>query len=338
MDTLKVAVVGVGSIAQVVHLPILQKIEDVEVVAICDVDQAKVTPILDKFEIQNWYKQVDRLFKIEHLDAVHICTPSHYHYPMAYLALKNNVHVFVEKPISLNSSDGQKLDQLAQEKNLEIMVGMQNRFRDDVQILKEFIEKDELGDIFYIKSGWLKQWSRNPYRGWQTKKNIAGGGVLADLGSQLMDLALFLTGMPKIKSVRLYDYSINPELEVEDSALAILELQNRLSVTIEVSWRMPLEKDMIYTHIFGNKGSAYLNPLRINKEMHGNLVNVTPFSSESMTGRFTKAYETEIRHFYQVIRGVERNQSPAADGVRMVQLLEALYESGRTHKEVQLED
>lgn len=337
MERLKVAVIGVGSIAQVVHLPVLQKIDEVDVVAICDVDEAKVVPIMEKFQIPKWYGQADRLFKEEQLDAVHICTPNHYHYPMAYLALKNNVHVFVEKPIAIKSADGEKLHKLAQNNKLEILVGMQNRFRDDVEVLKEFIEKDELGEIFYIKSGWLKQWSRNPFKGWQTQKDIAGGGVLSDLGSQLIDLALFLTGMPKIKSVRLFDYSIHPDLSVEDSALAVIELQSGLSITIEVSWRMHLEKDMIYTHVFGNKGAAYLNPLRINKEMHGNLVNVTPFASDNTAARFTKAYEREIRHFYKVIRGEEVNRSPAEDSVRITRIIEALYESARTGTEVQVD-
>ncbi len=334
MERLKVAVVGVGSIAQVVHLPVLQKIDDVDVVAICDVDEAKVVPIMEKFNIPKWYGQVDRLFKEEDLDAVHICTPNHYHYPMAYLALKNKVHVFVEKPIAIKASDGEKLRNMATQNNLEILVGMQNRFRDDVQVLKEFIEKEELGDIFYIKSGWLKQWSRKPLKGWQIQKDISGGGVLSDLGSQLIDLALFLTGMPKIKSVRLFDYSIYPDVSVEDSALAVIELQSGSSITIEVSWRMHLEKDMIYTHVFGNKGAAYLNPLRINKEMHGNLVNVTPFASDNTAARFTKAYEREIRHFYRVIRGQDQNQSPAEDGVRIARIIEALYKSARTGTEV----
>ena len=121
MDKLKVAVVGVGSIAQIVHLPILKNIDEVDIVAICDVDEAKITPLLDKFDIPHWYGQVDQLVKSEKLDAIHICTTNHYHYPMAYLALKNDINVFLEKPIALNARDAEKLDNLARERNLEIV-------------------------------------------------------------------------------------------------------------------------------------------------------------------------------------------------------------------------
>lgn len=338
MDKLKVALVGAGSIAQVVHLPILQSIEEVEITAICDVNESKITPLLDKFNITNWYDQVDTLVREEDLDALHICTTNHYHFPMAYLALKNNIHVFVEKPIALNGQDALKIDQLAKQNHLQVVVGMQNRFRDDVRVLKEFIEKGELGDIYYIKSGWLKRWTRKPVSDWQTRKKESGGGVLLDLGSQLIDLALFLTGMPKIKSVRLYDYIINPELEVEDSALAVIQTEQGASITIEVSWRMHMENEMQYTNIFGSRGAAYLDPLSINAEMHGNLVNVTPFTSVNSAERFTESYRNEINHFYQVIQGQATNQSSSADAVRLMRIIDALYESALTKQQIELLD
>lgn len=338
MDKLKIAVVGAGSIAQVVHLPVLKSIDDVELVAICDVDEAKIMPLVDKFKIPRWYGQIDQLVKREHLDAIHICTSNHYHYPMAYLALKNNINVFLEKPIALNAADAQKLDELARAQGLEIMVGMQNRFRDDVQVLRDFIAKGELGEIFHIKSGWLKQYSRHTMSGWKTSRERAGGGVVLDLGSQLIDKILYLLGMPEIKSVRLYDYTLNPEYDVEDSALAMLETKQGTSIAIETSWRTHLEKDMIYTHVFGSKGAAYLNPLRINKEMHGNLVNVTPYTSQkSSADRFTKSYQTEIQHFVRLLRGEKQNFSSSADAVKIMRILDALYESGRTKKQIELE-
>lgn len=334
MGKFKVAVVGLGSIAQIVHLPILKKMDEIDLTAVCDVDESKANVLTKKFNIPRWYEQVDNMIEKEELDAVHICANSHYHFPMSYLALQNDINVFVEKPIALKADDALRLAKLAEEKNLTVMVGMQNRFRDDVQILREFIEKDELGEIFYIKAGWLKKWDRGSLRDWQTKKQQAGGGVMIDLGSQLIDLAMFLTGLPKIKSVRMYDYTINPNLEVEDAALAVLQTESGMSVTIEVSWRMHMDHDMIYTHIFGKKGAAYLNPLRINKELHNNLVNVTPMITETNKDRYKQAYRNEISHFYRVLEGVEKNMSSATDAYYITHIIDALYESADTGREV----
>jgi predicted dehydrogenase len=334
MGKFRVAVVGVGSIAQIVHLPVLKKMENVDLVAICDVDEGKVNSITDKFKIPNWYFLIDNLIKSEKLDAVHICTTSHYHFPMSYMALNSGINVLVEKPIALNSNDAEKLVELARKKKLTMLVGMQNRFRDDVQTLREFLKNDELGEIYYIKAGWLKRWQKNPLKAWQTNKGQAGGGVLIDIGSQLIDLALFLTNMPKIRSVRLFDYSLNPNAKVEESALAVIETESHISITIEVSWRMHMENDMVYTHIFGKKGSAYLNPLRIQKELHGNLVNVTPMVVQNPADRYKRASEAEIRHFYNVLSGTEKNLSSAEDAAYVMKMVDALYESAKNRKEI----
>jgi len=334
MEKCKVAIVGVGSIAQIVHLPILKKMEDVEIVAICDVDAAKVNAITKRFGIPRWYFLVDDLIKKEKLDAIFICTTNHYHYPMTYLALSNGINVFVEKPVALNSADAGRLSRLAEEKKLKLVVGMQNRFRDDVQTIKEFIHNDELGDLYYIKAGWLKRWTRMPMRNWLTRKEYSGGGVLMDLGIQMLDLAMYLTGLPALRSVRMIGYKFLPEVDVEDSALAVIETASNISITIELSWRMHLDKDIIYTHIFGKRGAAYLNPLRIHKELHGNLVNVSPVNQENSTDRFFKAYEHELRHFIQLVQGLEENMSSAQDASYVMSIVDALYESYRTGREV----
>ena len=337
MEKIRTAVVGAGSIAQVVHIPILKNMEDIELTAICDDDQAKLTKLIDKFEIPHGYSMIDNLIRNEKPDALHICTTSHYHYPMAYLALKNNVNVFVEKPIALNAADAAKLVELAEEKKLLLMVGMQNRFRDDVEILKEFMDNGELGELFYIKAGWLKKWSKETVPSWQTSRQAAGGGVMIVMGTQLIDLALFLIGMPDIKSVQLFDYTLDKH-EVEDAALAVIETKKGLTITIEVSWKMHLENDMIYTHIFGKNGAAYLNPLRVNKELHGNLVNVTPLTGEKTSAqRFKDAYRNEIHHFYNLVRTGEENISSAADALQVMKIMDALYESSRKNEKVRLD-
>jgi len=337
MEKIKTALIGVGSVAQIIHLPILNKIEDAQMAALCDVDEAKVTKLMERYGIDHGYGQLDRMLQAEKVDALLICTTSHYHYPMTYLALKNGVHVFVEKPIALTAPDAKKLADLARAEKLTLMVGMQNRFRDDVIILKEFMDNAELGEIFYIKAGWLKKWSHLPMPSWQKKKEFSGGGVLIDMGSQLIDLALFLNNMPKIKAVRLYDYKLAENVEVEDAALAVIETVAGFTITIEVSWRMHLENDMIYTHIFGKKGAAYLNPLRINKELHGNLVNVTPLTGNmSSAERFKNAYRNELQHFFRVIRNEEENRSSAKDAWQVMRILDALYESGRSGRQVEI--
>jgi len=335
---IRTAVVGVGKIAQIAHLPVLKKMDSVELVAVCDVDEKKMAHIIKKFEVPHWYNLVDEMLEHEKIDALHICTANYYHYPMALMALRKGIHVFVEKPLALDVVHAQKIAQTAKDTDCVVMVGMQHRFRDDVQILKEFLSNNELGELFFFKSGWLKKWSKELQLGWELQKQYSGGGVLMDFGIHLIDMLLYLTGMPKIRTARLLPYRLREELEVEDSALAILQTESGLGVTIETSWNLHLDHDIQYTHIFGKKGSAYLNPLRIQKEMHGNLVTVTPIQDEKSSDRYLRAYETEICHFYNVIAGKEANMSPADDAVRVLRIIEALYASAREGREIVVND
>ncbi len=338
MSSIRVAVVGAGGIAQVVHLPELQKSADFQLVAVCDVDEKKAGFLTDKFHIPMWYHDYETMLAKEKLDAVHICTPSRYHVPMTTLALENDLHVFVETPVAFQAGEARRLAELAALKQKVLMVDMQNRFRDDIQILREFIRNDELGPLFYIKAGWLKKWNRYPEHNWHNDPKISGGGVLIDMGTQMLDAVLYLTGFPRIQSVRLYEYANIPGSVVEDAALAVLNTETDLTITLEMSWRMHTDKDTVYTHIFGKKGSAFLNPLRINKELHGNLANVTPMLHEQdgLT-RYRRAYAEEIQHFGRVIRGLEKNASTADEAARVLEVINALYESGRQNKEMFLD-
>lgn len=336
MEKIRTAVVGVGKIAQIAHLPVLKKMGNVELVAVCDVDEKKMAHIIQKFDVPRWYNLVDELIEHEPIDALHICTANYYHYPMALMALRKGIHVFVEKPLALNVRYAQKIAEVARQNDRVVMVGMQHRFRDDVQILREFLSNNELGELFFIKGGWLKKWSKELQLSWEIKKQYSGGGVLMDFGIHLIDMMMYLTGMPEILTARLFPYQLREGLDVEDSAMAFLEMENGLGVTIETSWNLHLDHDIQYTHIFGKKGSAFLNPLRIQKEMHGNLVTVTPIHNEKKQDRYLRAYETEIHHFYDVITKNEKNISPPEDAIKVLQVIEALYASAKEKREILL--
>ncbi len=336
MSKVKIALAGVGGISQIVRIPTLKKMEDVELVAICDLDEAKVSFIADKYDIPRVYFDIQNLLKREELDGIFICTPNNFHYPMALASLDKGIPTLVEKPVALNSEQAQRLHEKAKSKDTLLVVGMNYRFRDDAMILKEFMRKGEIGEPFYVKTGWLRHWSRPKLQTWLTDSKISGGGVLMDMGIQLIDLSLWLLGTPKVKNVCAYSYNLFMEGDVEDSALAIIQTENDEAITVEVSWRMHLEKDMNYAHVFGKEGSAFMNPLRLYKEMHGNLVNVTPIEPESNVDVFKKSFFNEIKNFINVIKGEEEPVTPIEDGVYLMKILDAIYQSAKNGQQIDL--
>lgn len=338
MSKMKIALVGVGGISQIVRIPTLKKMEDVELVAICDLDEAKVSFIADKYDIPRVYFDIQNLLKREKLDGIFICTPNNLHFPMTLAALDHQIPTLVEKPLALNAEQAIRMAEKANQKKTELVVGLNYRFRDDAMILKEFLDKNEIGQPYYVKSGWLRHWGRPELQNWLTDKKISGGGVIMDMGIQLIDLSLWLLDKPKVTSVYTFTTNLLMKGDVEDSSLVVIQAGDNIVITIEVGWKMHLEKDMNYTHVFGQEGGAFMNPLRLYKELHGRLVNVTPIEMESSVDVFKKSFENEMRNFINVIKGEEKPVTPIEDGIYIMKIIDAVYQSAKLRKQIEIVD
>jgi predicted dehydrogenase len=91
-------------------------------------------------------------------------------------------------------------------------------------------------------------------------------------------------------------------------------------------------------HFFGNGGGAFMNPLRLYKELHGKLVNVTPIDFESNVDVFKKSFENEMRNFINVVKGEEEPVTPAKDGVYIMKIIDAIYQSAKIGKQIDISD
>ena len=331
MEKLRVGIVGLGWVSQLFHLPILKKLEDVEIVAVCDKEKSRAKMIAERFGIPHFYQDHQQMLAKEELHTVDVCTPTDSHLPVTLDALSAGKDVFVEKPIARRFSEAVQMAEAAKAQKRCLMVGMNNRFRPDTMILKSFIQKAELGKIFYVKAGWLKKVSENTP--WITQKEKSGGGVLIDLGIVMLDLVLWMLGFPKVNRVSSKMY-FQKTKSVEDSCLAFLEISNGPTVILEVSWSLASQTDFFYCDFFGAEGGAMINPLRVNKLLHGNLVNVTPAKVETPQNLYKKSYENELRHFVGASRGLHEVISTAEEAVQRMKIVEAIYHSAKKGKEV----
>jgi predicted dehydrogenase len=333
---IKVGVVGLGGIAQVAHIPILKKMPDVEIVAVCDIEGDRAAVIADRYKIPKSFENVEDMLELHDLDAVHICVPNNLHMPVAITALSNGKHVLVERPMAVSVEQAEKMVESAKKNKRKLMVAMNQRFRPDAMILRNFVTGQELGEIFYCKAGWLRKRTDWTNKSWQVNPKISGGGVIMDLGVSMMDLGLWLMGNPKPESVVASTYNHATKKGIEDSAAVFIKTQNGGTLTVEVSWSLLMEKDFLYTNLFGTKGGALLNPLRIHKEMHENLVNVTPTHTDTVENMYKKSYEYEIKHFIECIKNNREPISSGEEGLERIKLIEAIYKSAKMGKEVKI--
>jgi predicted dehydrogenase len=332
--TLRIGLIGVGAAAQVSHIPVLKRMEDLELVALCDRDGEKAARVAQKFQIPRSTNRLDDLLADDTIDAIDICTPNFLHAPMASAALEAGKHVLCERPLARSAEEARQMVKAARKADRLLMCSVAHRFRADAQLLRRFVDKGDLGPIFHVKAGWLRlrtQWDSDE---WRRQKRESGGGVVLDLGFQMLDLALWVLGNPKAKSVTASVHR-QKKGEVEDSATAFLRLDSGATLTLELTWGLLMEKDFAYLNLFGAGGAALLNPFRVHKGMHGTLVNVTP-TLDTQRNQYKQSVEAQLAHFADALRKGQKPMGEAEEILPVMELMDAIYRSAEQGKEVTL--
>lgn len=346
MKKLRVGIVGTGKLSAM-HIKAYRSNPNVELVAVCDINGERARQFAAEFGINKAYDDYREMVRFDQLDAVSIVTWNNTHAPIAVAALEAGKHVLCEKPPALNAVEALHMLEASNKSNKLLMFGFVKRFAQNVQVMKKFIENGELGEIYFAKTGYLRRCG-NP-GGWFATKALSGGGPLIDLGVHIIDLCMYLMGSPKPVSVfgstydrignranikgyswyKAVDYNTKAN-EVEDFANAIIKFENGSSLYFETSWAMNISKDTIYTQLFGDKGGADLEPeFHIYTEKNDYLVNYLPIM-DSYTFEFDEAFAAEINHFVDCIINGAPCICSAEDGVKIMKVLDAVYESART--------
>ncbi len=333
-DPIRVGVLGAGAISQVAHLPVLRRLPGVEVVAICDNDVSKAQALASRFEVKDTYDDIEEVLRYANVDVVVICTPNHLHEIHVTSALAAGVHVLCERPLALTLAGIERALAASDRYGKRVMVGMNHRFRSDVQAVRGFLAGGDLGALQAVRGGWYTFQPSRGMLGWRLRREQAGGGAVLDLGLPLIDLGLWLAGWPAPK--RISAHVMRPGMNaVEDMGSALVVCENGVSITMDVSWRHLGEGERFWFDIVGAKGSAMIQPLRIFKEQHGAAVDVTPTGATGRETQFTQSYRAEWMYFLAVIKG-DVNAPPPRDQLALQRVLDAIYRSADEGRDVLL--
>lgn len=347
-----IGVIGVGSISDM-HIQAYVKNKHVKLLAFCDLQEERLAQKGKLYGVDQLYTSYKDLLANDEIDAVSICTWNDSHAEIAIAALEAGKDVLVEKPLSMTVEEALAVEEAVRRTNKILQVGFVRRHADNAQVLKRFIDHGELGEIYYAKASLLRRLG-NP-GGWFSDLSKSGGGPLIDLGVHMIDLSWYLMGKPKAVSVsgntyqKLgnrshienlsfyqaadYDPSRN---EVEDLANALIRFENGASLFVDVSFSLHLKEEETKLQLFGDQGGAEIEPeLKIVTERHQTILNLTP-QMDHRGFHFEKSFTNEINHFVASVLGKEQSIAPVEDGVEMMKILRAVYESARLGKEIYL--
>ncbi|MBA4495392.1 Gfo/Idh/MocA family protein [Paenactinomyces guangxiensis] len=353
MRKLRVGLIGAGSISDF-HLGAYLKNAQAAIEAVCDTNEQRAREKAEKYGAAKVYTDYRDLLANEAVDAVSICTWNHSHAEISIAALHKGKHVLVEKPLSISVEEAMQVEKAVQQTGKLLQVGFVRRYATNTQILKRFIDAGDLGEIYYAKASCLRRLG-NP-GGWFADKKRSGGGPLLDLGVHMIDICWYLMGCPKVKSVsgntyrklgnraniqnlsfyRAADYDA-AQNTVEDLANAMIRFENGASLMVDVSFTLHAKQDEIAVKLYGEKGGAEIEPeLFIVSEKHNTILNITP-QVDQLTFNFEEAFCKEIDHFVDSCIHGGHTLSPVQDGVELMKMLCAIYESSNTGKEIRFD-
>lgn len=352
MSQLKIGLIGNGSISES-HLLAYQANPQVELVAVCDLNANRAQSSADKFNIANVYTDYHDLLANPEVDAVSICTWNNSHAEISIAALEAGKHVLCEKPLCKTVEEALRVEEAVRRTGKVLQVGYVRRHASNISVLKKFIDAGDLGEIYFAKASLIRRLG-NP-GGWFADKERSGGGPLIDIGVHVIDLCWYLMGKPKVKSVsgntyhKLgnrsnienysfyqasdYDASFNT---VEDMANAIIRFENGASLMVDVSFSLHAKQESASINIFGDKGGAEIEPkLSIATEKHNTIINIEPQITNPGFA-FQESFQNEINHFVDSCLGITETSCPVEDGVEIIKILNAIYQSAAEGREIQL--
>jgi len=249
MRTIRVGIIGSGSIARF-HAEAYKRLPYVEISAISDVVPGRAKQFAEAQGLTEAaaFDSHEELLKLP-LDAVSICTPNVAHYRTTIDSLRAGKHVLLEKPMSVTLAEAVDMVKERKAAGTVLSIGFQPRYDPNMRLLCEIVRSGRLGDIYYVEVGGGRR--RGMPGGTFIRKELAGAGVLADLGCYSLDLALNALGHPRPVTVSAYASNLfgrNPKyhpeadkFEVEDFGVAMVRFENGLVLQFKISWAMHMD-------------------------------------------------------------------------------------------------
>ncbi|WP_456364693.1 gfo/Idh/MocA family oxidoreductase [Priestia aryabhattai] len=256
MAKVKIGVIGCGSIAQHRHLPEYKMNEQVELVAVCDINTERANSVAQQYGVKA-YANYEELLASGTVEAVSVCTPNYLHAPISVAALNSGVHVLCEKPMATSEEEAKAMIEAAKTNGKKLMIGHNQRFVASHQKARELIEKGEIGKIYSFRTafghGGPEGWSVDGKESWFFKKDEAFIGAMGDLGVHKTDMLRYILNEEIVEVGAFVESNAKDFANVDDNAVCVLKTESGIIGTLAASWAYNGKEDNS-TIVYGEKG------------------------------------------------------------------------------------
>ncbi|MBD2847121.1 Gfo/Idh/MocA family oxidoreductase [Paenibacillus sp. IB182496] len=350
MSTMKIAIIGCGTIASNAHIKAYMANAEAEIKYFCDLIPEKAEKAVAEFGCGIAITDYKVALDDPEIEAVSICTPNHVHASISIDCMRAGKHVLCEKPAARTYAEALEMQQVQHETGCVLNIGVVNRFNSAVNHIKRMVENGELGDVYHIYVSFRSHRSIPGLGGAFTTKAIAGGGALIDWGVHFLDIVMYCLGDPRPVAVSGQAYSKlgadipnyaytsmwagppNPEgtYDVDDFVTALVRTEGP-TISMNGAWAQNIGEREMYIDFLGDKAGIrlqYGSDFKVYGAKDGVLLETAPsFRSVDM-------FQEEIDRFVACIRSGEKLPSHIDTVILSSQIIQGIYDSSESKKEI----
>jgi len=337
----KIGVLGYGFVQDTFHLPCYSEIPDVRVVALGGRNKEKAALVARKFGVKKTYHGEDFLSKLcsdPEVDVVDIGLPNFLHREASEVAAEEGKHVICEKPLARSVEEAKAALSAAERHGVIDCYAENQVFSPHVTRAKDIVIRGSIGKVFWIRS---REAHFGPHSAWFWKPELAGGGVLMDMGCHSVEVARYLIGKKPVKTFAWAETLVH-SVNAEDNSLASVSYEGGEIGQSENSWAAHGGLDLRF-EIYGSEGAIFIDATR---ETGLRVFTVAPEEKVSYVVEKAEAkkgwmypvwreheiygYLAELQHFTACIREGEKPRETYRDGYMVNCILDACYRSVRS--------
>ena len=326
--TLRGVVVGCGFFARN-HLHAWRALEGIEVVAVCDADEARAREAAHAFGVPRVYGDAARMLADLRPDFVDVATPPHAHRALVELAARTGTHVICQKPLAPTLDDARAMVDACRAAGVQFMVHENFRWQTPMRALREAAA--EIGEPFFGRVSFRSAfdvYAAQPYLA--TDERF----ILYDLGVHLLDLARFFLG--ECELLGCATHGVNPRIRGEDAATVLLRSARGAACVVDMSYASRLERELFpqtLVHLEGSEGSATLGAdytLTV-VDARGTRREQAPPRRHAWSTPPAEAIQDSVvaiqRHWIECLREGREPETSGADNLRTLSLVFAAYDA-----------
>lgn len=344
MSKTKVTILGAGLISAIHLESYLRFVPEAEVVAVYARDAEKAKFFAEKHHIPQWYTDINQAISASDCDVVDVCLPNFLHAEVTLIAAENRKHVIVEKPLAVTLAQADEMIAACKKNGVKLMYAEELCFAPKYERARQMVKGGAVGSVYMLKQS---EKHSGPHSNWFYNVDLAGGGVLMDMGCHAFGWFRWMLGNAKVKSVMGTMNTVlhTEKTKGEDNSVVIVEFEDGTIGVAENSWaKLGGMDDRCEIH--GTEGVIYADLFMGNASLAYSKQGYDYASEKADTTQgwsfpifeevFNQGYPHELKHFIECVREDKKPLVSGEDGRAVLEIIYAAYAAAGTGQKIYL--